>query len=97
MTKGFDTVKRHEAHLHSNWQVQSASDGTNGSKEKLDWWLDNGGNGLSERELDLAYSMEDSYLPIWFDRRTGWEGQTYQEAVEFCSKHDEFMPCPYEG
>eukprot|EP00804_Cyclotella_cryptica_P026901 CCRYP_019600-RA/>CCRYP_019600-RA protein AED:0.02 eAED:0.02 QI:71/1/1/1/1/1/3/1303/1133 len=98
VTKGFETVKKREAQLHPSWQVQSASDGgTNGSKEKMDWWLDNGGNGLSEKEFEsLAYSMEDSYLPIWFDRKSGWEGQTYQEAVEFCSNHDEFMPCPYE-
>jgi len=44
---------------------------------------------------DLYYSLEDAYLPIWYDRGTGWEGTTYQEAVDFCKAHDEFVPCPY--
>lgn len=52
---------------------------------------------LSPEELsDLYYSLSDAYLPIWFDRTTGWDGTSYEEAMEFCRAHDNFVPCPYD-
>jgi hypothetical protein len=33
--------------------------------------------------------MEDSYLSIWFDRRTGWEGQCNRVTAENPSGYDE--------
>ena len=57
----------------------------------------NKNNKLSKEELDqLYYKLEDEYLPIWFDRSMGWKGTTYGEAIVFCAKHDNFIPCPYE-
>ena len=91
VTRGFDELKKHHAQTQA---VGSSS----GSKEKMDWWLDNGGNGITQKQFEtLTYLLEDSFLPIWFDRKSGWKGQTYQEAVEFCEEHDNFMPCPYDG
>lgn len=96
VTRGFDEVKKHNAQLHSKEDTHVSSSKGNKEKEKLDWWLDMG--GMNEQQFEaLTYALEDSYLPIWFDRKSGWEGQTYEEAVEFCADHDDFMPCPYDG
>lgn len=95
VTRGFNEVKKLEDQKHQETQVSSS----NGKKEKLDWWHVEAGNSIMtlEQFQQLTYAMEESYLPIWFDRKSGWEGQTYEEAVEFCRKHDDFMPCPYDG
>jgi len=37
-----------------------------------------------------------TFDPIWFNRQGGWEGITFTDAVNFCSSHDERVPCPYE-
>ena len=52
-------------------------------------------------EQSLANEISLSYVPIWFDRESGWNGSTYAEAVEFCKSPDgssslTFVPCPYE-
>lgn len=95
VTQGFEQVKKHNSQVYSKEAIAAS---TNGNKEKLDWWLDNGGNGMTKEQFEaLTYALEDSYLPIWFDRKSGWKGQTYEAAVEFCANHDDFMPCPYDG
>ena len=40
----------------------------------------------------LSYSIADAYLPVWFERRTGWEGRTYEDAMRFCRSHNDFVP-----
>ena len=44
-----------------------------------------------------AYKNAEKYNPVWYDRSSGWLGQTYDDAFEFCSEkgpnHD---VCPYE-
>ena len=48
---------------------------------------------------DTEYSHVERYEPMWYYRNTGWDGQTYQEAVNFCNNdlHDgEGALCPYE-
>lgn len=48
--------------------------------------------------MDMMYkSISEEFHPMWFDRSTGWLGQTYLSALEFCSKHDSYIPCPYEA
>lgn len=37
-----------------------------------------------------------AYRPIWFDRSTGWNGRTYDEALDFCKLYSDYIPCPYE-
>jgi hypothetical protein len=44
---------------------------------------------------DLAYQTTVLvYNPIQFDRLSGYMGQTYQDAVSFCSDKSSFL-CPY--
>ena len=44
----------------------------------------------------LLQSISAAYRPIWFDRSTGWKGQSYQEALDFCGSYNQYIPCPYE-
>lgn len=41
-------------------------------------------------------SVSAAYRPIWFDRSTGWNGQSWQEALDFCALYSDYIPCPYE-
>lgn len=50
--------------------------------------------GISKHDK-LFQDLSAAYRPIWFDRSTGWKGQTYQEAIEFCSTYSDYIPCPY--
>ncbi len=48
-------------------------------------------------DLDvLFFSVSKKYNPVWFDRSSGWKGQTYQEALDFCANFKSYIPCPYE-
>ena len=43
------------------------------------------------------YEEADKWKPTWFDRLSGWDGQTYSEAVAFCQLKGAFyVLCPYE-
>lgn len=43
------------------------------------------------------YEEADTWKPTWFDRSSGWDGQTYSEAVAFCQlKGASYVLCPYE-
>ena len=78
--------------------------------EDGEWWervdddgndgMVGGGGGASlltpEEVEQLSYALSDAYLPVWFDRTTGWTGTTYDEALKFCMSHENFVPCPYE-
>ena len=49
----------------------------------------------------LLWEASAAYRPVWYDRRSGWTGQTYREARAFCrSRGDQReggnVPCPYE-
>ena len=100
VTKGFQHVE-----LHPKWIKEGeASDPAAGNGEMGEDY-----NGVSETDLlmnknklspeeieQLSYKLSDAYFPVWFDRSTGWEGKTYDEAMEFCKSHDDFVPCPYD-
>ena len=45
------------------------------------------------KELYLA--VAETFRPKWFNRQSGWEGQAYLQAYEFCSSQDNMQPCPY--
>ncbi|KAL3786142.1 hypothetical protein HJC23_010716 [Cyclotella cryptica] len=45
------------------------------------------------KELYLAIAQ--LFQPKWFDRQTGWEGQAYLQAYDFCSSQNKMQPCPY--
>ena len=43
-----------------------------------------------------SYKNAEKYKPVWYDRSSGWTGETYDEAFEFCSsKGDMHDLCPY--
>lgn len=37
-----------------------------------------------------------TFDPVWFDRRSGWEGITFKDAVNFCNSKEKRVPCSYE-
>lgn len=43
--------------------------------------------------LDMAEMLE----PVWYSRSHGWNGQTYDAAIEFCAAQESRVPCPYTG
>jgi hypothetical protein len=43
----------------------------------------------------LELSLTQHYNPTWFDRETGWKGQTYQQSKDFCNKLNGYIPCPF--
>ena len=101
VSKGFEHAARRDHLLHPQWIEEERA------KEDKDWWVEgdekkdgslhSGKGNLTEKEMEqLSYDLSDAYLPIWFDRNTGWKGRSYKEAMEFCQSHDDFVPCPYE-
>ena len=103
VSSGFRHSSMRKHRLHPDWMVEQQAN------ETKDWWLEGNEEGetyedihskvITEDELDeLYYQVSDAYLPIWFDRSSGWKGQTYGEALLFCGAHDagNFVPCPYE-
>lgn len=50
---------------------------------------------MSKKDQELE-KVSAAYRPVWFDRSTGWKGQTYQEALDFCASFNDDIPCPYE-
>jgi len=48
-------------------------------------------------EENLAYlSIIRNYAPQWFDRSMGWDGESYTDAIAFCTKQDKII-CPLEA
>lgn len=66
----------------------------------------------SEEVIALEYGNAEKFQPIWYNRKSGWGGQTYAEALKFCvnvrsgaeeeddgttTTYYEGMVCPYEA
>ena len=50
-----------------------------------------------ENQLKQLFSeVSAAYRPIMYDRSTGWQGRTYQEAVTWCDAYHNYIPCPFE-
>lgn len=107
VTKAWEHAQKRNHELHPYWikEETSVREDGGGEKDQGQWpgkddaKLDylNNKKKLSPEELDkLHYSYSDAYLPMWFDRESGWKGTTYQEALDFCRSHDDFVPCPYD-
>jgi len=66
---------------------------------------DGGGGGgttasLSQTEIQELYNDAHSFEPVWYDRSSGWEGRTYDEASSFCANNHAGglgVLCPYEA
>ena len=41
-------------------------------------------------------SRVPNFTAFWYSRSDGWEGTTYQAAVDFCETHDEQSLCPFQ-
>jgi hypothetical protein len=37
-----------------------------------------------------------TFDPVWYDRKSGWEGITFKDAVNFCNAKEKRVPCSYE-
>jgi hypothetical protein len=57
------------------------------------------GSVLGDAEESFVYqTAATTFHPIWYNRLTGYMGQTYQDAVNFCSaKSSQTFLCPYEA
>jgi len=52
----------------------------------------------SQGELDDKYNQsETEFNPVGYDRSSGWDGQTYRDALLFCASKNSKIPCPYEA
>lgn len=49
-----------------------------------------------EEEFISQMQMQ-KYNPQWFDRTSGWEGETYNEAISFCARKGKMTICPYDA
>jgi hypothetical protein len=58
--------------------------------------------GLTEAQSMQIAAVAQRFQPTFYDRRTGWKGQTYVEALEFCQDKNDYKDtmlrvCPYEA
>jgi hypothetical protein len=47
--------------------------------------------------LDTLQSLAKKFSPISYDRASGWQGQVYIDALQFCSDMGSLVPCPYDA
>jgi hypothetical protein len=66
------------------------------SMEEID--VDN--NNDSTTAIVASVSLSDEFVgnlePKWYDRSDGWQGHTWNEAVNFCTQEKAGELCPYE-
>lgn len=48
---------------------------------------------LSKSEQDTI----DQHAPVWYSRKHGWHGETFQDAGEFCKAIGDKVLCPYSA
>lgn len=54
--------------------------------------------GLTGEQIAHAFNdVHEIFQPKWYDRSSGWTGQTYTDALAFCSSQESAIPCPYEA
>ncbi|KAL9184302.1 hypothetical protein ACHAXT_002388 [Thalassiosira profunda] len=106
ITNGFEEVRHKRAPPLPDWKAEEdwrekqkvdwekshpnehpAKDNSNGQKVGID-----GQKSMGK----LFQKISAAYRPVWYDRSTGWTGQTYAEAVTWCDAHNNYIPCPYE-
>jgi hypothetical protein len=88
---------------------ESAAMPTDVTTAEVEAALDTGNETTDEQMNQTSQTVSETYLPdstgslftiekyqpIWRDRTHGWNGQTYEEATEFCESIDHYMLCPY--
>lgn len=51
----------------------------------------------SEDVNGVYKATEERFRVVGYDRDSGWTGQTYGDALEFCAGKNSKIPCPYEA
>ena len=57
-------------------------------------------NSPSSNQVEEGFINQmqvQKYNPQWFDRTSGWEGETYNEAISFCARKGKMTICPYDA
>jgi len=114
VTKGFEHTQHRNDLLHPKWENDGGTlDGETvvwvknpgDSSENEGSIMQTDTSSLpteiyTDKQDGLEYQLANAYVPIWFDRETGWNGSTHAEAIEFCNSRDDtslvFAPCPYD-
>lgn len=52
---------------------------------------------MTGQSEELEGVMEEMLRPIWFDAIDGWDGGTWNDAVQFCDTHGGRQLCPYSA
>ena len=57
---------------------------------------------LPTNKGNIYEDVANGFRPIWFDRSSGWTGQTYKEGIDFCkslsnAKGEGMMVCPLQA
>lgn len=100
ISNGFETIRlRNTPPLPEDWR-----DELDWSVKQKDEWEKNHaqnvnyiGDTQTTMNMTLLYhKISASHRPVWYDRSTGWTGRTWDEAISFCTAHDNNIPCPYE-
>jgi len=50
---------------------------------------------LAEADLELYVKVFEEFEPMLHDREDGWEGQTYEDAIQYCSSTEGYEICSY--
>ena len=82
VSNGFEEVRRKNAPPLPDWKGEDNWQ----MKQKVEW----------ETKTELFEKVSAAYRPVWYDRSTGWKGQTYDEAMSWCKSYLNYIPCPYE-
>eukprot|EP00580_Thalassiosira_gravida_P016648 CAMPEP_0201664750 /NCGR_PEP_ID=MMETSP0494-20130426/6111_1 /ASSEMBLY_ACC=CAM_ASM_000839 /TAXON_ID=420259 /ORGANISM="Thalassiosira gravida, Strain GMp14c1" /LENGTH=831 /DNA_ID=CAMNT_0048143579 /DNA_START=40 /DNA_END=2532 /DNA_ORIENTATION=+ len=69
---------------------------SNGGTSKSSANMNDNSQNLPAGPSDAIINALATFDPIWYDRRSGWEGITFMNAVDFCATHENRVPCPYE-
>ena len=103
ISNGFETVRQKKAPPLPDWKSEMDWE----EQQKLKWEADHpttaSGTNISRpthpaitSQQKLFQKVSAAYRPVWYDRSTGWTGQTYAESITWCDSHDNYIPCPYE-
>jgi len=50
---------------------------------------------LAQADLEVYVKVFEEFEPMLHDREDGWEGQTYEDAIQYCSSTEGYEICSY--
>jgi len=51
---------------------------------------------LEVQHIDVYKSIQETWHPIWYNRTTGYDGTSYEQAQNFCNDRNRIL-CPYSA